>query len=79
MPVEIALWDLRLRRRSTLAYSIGLAGYAVLIVALYPTFKHDTSLNEMTSGNATLGALFGATGSLTSTGVDESFFAVLRQ
>jgi ABC-2 type transport system permease protein len=63
---DIFRWDLRLRRRSTLAYSIGLAAYVVLIVVLYPTFKHDTSLNDLTSGNATLSALFGATGSLTS-------------
>jgi ABC-2 type transport system permease protein len=46
-------------------YSIGVGAYAVLIVALYPTFKHDSSLNGLTNGNATLSALFGATGSLT--------------
>jgi ABC-2 type transport system permease protein len=63
---DIARWDLRLRRRSTLAYSVGLAGYAVLIVVLYPTFEHDASLDQLTSGNATLSALLGATGSLTS-------------
>jgi ABC-2 type transport system permease protein len=63
---DVARWDLRLRRRSTLGYGIGLAVYAVLIVVLYPTFEHDSSLDKLTSGNATLSALFGATGSLTS-------------
>lgn len=66
MPGDIARWDLRLRRRSTLAYASGFAAYALLIVVLYPTFEHDTSLNDLTDSNATLGALLGATGSLTS-------------
>jgi beta-exotoxin I transport system permease protein len=66
LAADVARLDLRLRRRSTAAYGIGFALYAVLIVVLYPTFEHDTSLNDLTSGNATLSALFGATGSLTS-------------
>lgn len=66
MSPDIARLDLRLRRRSTLAYSIGFVAYALLIVALYPSFKADTSLDDLTRGNPTLSALFGATGSLTS-------------
>ena len=65
MSGDIARWDLRLRRRSTLAYSVGVGVYAVLIVVLYPTFEHDTSLDQLTSGSSTVSALFGATGSLT--------------
>ncbi len=63
---DVARWDLRLRRRSTLAYCVGVGVYAVLIVGLYPTFEHDTSLDQLTSGSSTVSALFGATGSLTS-------------
>ena len=48
-----------------MGYSIGVGAYALLIVALYPTFEHDSSLDSLTNGNATLSALFGATGSLT--------------
>lgn len=66
MSADVALLDLRLRRRSALAYGLGMAAYALLIVALYPSFRHDTSLSQLTSSNPTLGALFGATGSLTS-------------
>jgi ABC-2 type transport system permease protein len=66
MSPDIARLDLRLRRRSTLAYCIGFVAYALLIVALYPSFKADASLDDLTRGNPTLGALFGATGSLTS-------------
>lgn len=65
MSVDVALLDLRLRRRSVLAYGIGLAAYTLLIVALYPSFKHDAAINELTESNPTLSALFGATGSLT--------------
>jgi ABC-2 type transport system permease protein len=63
---DIARLDLRLRRRSIAWYTVGLGAYAFLIVALYPAFKDDTSLDALTQGNATLSALFGATGSLTS-------------
>jgi ABC-2 type transport system permease protein len=66
MPADIARLDLRLRRRSLVWYAVGLGGYALLIVALYPTFRHDASLDSLIEGNPTLGALFGVTGSLTS-------------
>lgn len=66
MPADVSRLDLRLRRRSTIAYSFGLTAYAALIVVLYPTFRSDTSLDKLTEGNSSLSALFGATGSLTS-------------
>ena len=58
--------DLRLRRRGLLGFSLGMAVYALLIVALYPSFRHDSSLDSLTKGNEKLMALFGAAGSLTS-------------
>jgi ABC-2 type transport system permease protein len=66
MPFDIARLDLRLRRRSMVGYAAGLGIYAFLIVALYPSFKNDASLDALAEGSSTLGALFGATGSLTS-------------
>lgn len=63
---EVTRLDLRLRRVSLLAYSAGFLLYAVLIVVLYPTFRHDTSFDDLLSSNPTLSALFGLTGSLTS-------------
>jgi ABC-2 type transport system permease protein len=63
---DVARLDLRLRRRSLLWYTVGLGAYAVLIVALYPAFRDDASLDSLVEGNPTLGALFGVTGSLTS-------------
>ncbi|MGH3509020.1 MAG: ABC transporter permease subunit [Nocardioidaceae bacterium] len=66
MSADIARLDLRLRRRSTLGYVLGLLCYAALIVVLYPAFEHDASLNQLTTDNATMSALLGATGSLTS-------------
>lgn len=66
MPVDVALLDLRLRRRATIGYTLGIAAYVFVIVALYPAFKDETSLNDLTNGDPTLGALFGLTGSLTS-------------
>lgn len=67
MRAELTRLDLRVRRRSALAYALGTAAYAVLIVALYPSFRDDPALDRFTSGgNATVAALFGASGSLTS-------------
>ncbi|MGH8861030.1 MAG: ABC transporter permease subunit [Jatrophihabitantaceae bacterium] len=61
----IATLDLRLRRRSTYGYTLGMAAYAFVIVALYPSFKNDTSLNKLTENGSTVAALFGASGPLT--------------
>jgi beta-exotoxin I transport system permease protein len=66
MTAEIARYDLYNRRRSTLWYAAGMALYMLVIVALYPTFKHSSELNKLTHGNSPLAALFGATGTLTS-------------
>jgi beta-exotoxin I transport system permease protein len=66
MHAEVALLDLRLRRRAIIGYTLGLAVYALVIVILYPQFKDTTSLNSITEHGSTLAALFGATGSLTS-------------
>jgi ABC-2 type transport system permease protein len=66
---EIARYDLYSRRRSTIWYAVGMALYMLVIVVLYPSFKHSTELNELnklTQGNSPLAALFGATGTLTS-------------
>ncbi len=66
MTTEIARYDLYNRRRSTLWYTVGMALYMLVIVVLYPSFKHSSELNKLTQGNSPLAALFGATGTLTS-------------
>jgi ABC-2 type transport system permease protein len=66
MLANITRLDLRLRRRSTIGYAAGMALYALVVVALYPTFRHETSLNSLSGSTAA--ALFGVTGSLTSPG-----------
>ncbi len=65
-PVHVARLDLRERRRSLIFYPLGLAVYAMVIVALYPAFKDDSGLASLSEDNSTLMALFGASGSLTS-------------
>ena len=57
--------DLRLRRRAMYGYTLGMAAYTFVIVALYPSFKNDTSLNKLTAKGSTVAALFGASGPLT--------------
>ena len=66
MSLEVARLDLRLRRRATLGYSIGIAAYAFVIVALYPAMRHTTGLDDLTKNNSAMAALFGAVGSITS-------------
>ncbi len=64
MLASVTRLDLRLRRRSTIWYAAGMAVYALVVVALYPSFKHQTSLNGLSGSTAA--ALFGITGKLTS-------------
>lgn len=66
MSSDIVRLDLRLRRRALIGYSLGMALYAFVIVALYPAFKNDSSLDQFTEKGSTVAALFGASGSLTS-------------
>lgn len=63
---DITRLELRLRRRSTIGYTVGLALYTLVVVALYPSFKTSTSLNSL--AGSTAAALFGVTGPLTSPG-----------
>jgi ABC-2 type transport system permease protein len=65
MSTELALIDMRMRRRSLLGFAFGMAVYALVIVALYPTFKDDHSLDRFTEKSSTVAALFGANGPLT--------------
>ena len=65
MRSDVARLDLRLRRRSILWFAVGMAGYAFLLVAMYPAVKSDSSLGSLTN-NPTVAALLGVTGSLTS-------------
>ena len=66
MSADVALLDLRLRRRAVLGYTLGMAAYTFIVVALYPTFQHETSLDRFTKSGSKIAALFGANGSLTS-------------
>jgi ABC-2 type transport system permease protein len=66
MPADITRLELRLRRRSATWYAAGMAGYTLVVVALYPSFKNQTSLNSLSGSTAA--ALLGVTGSLTSPG-----------
>lgn len=66
MLADITRLDLRLRRRSIIGYVAGMTLYTLIVVALYPSFKDQTSLNSLSGSTAA--ALFGVTGKLTSSG-----------
>lgn len=66
MSSELIRLDLRLRRRIILGTAAGSAAYLFLIIATYPTFKHDSAIDAMISANPTAAAAFGMTGSITS-------------
>ncbi len=63
--LQIARLDLRLRRRALVGYAVGLALYTLAVVALYPSFKGDKSLDNLLQSDPTLMAAFGVNGSLT--------------
>jgi ABC-2 type transport system permease protein len=64
--LEIVTLDLSFRRKSIIGYSLGMAFYVLVVVALYPSFKDATNLDDLMSKATGLAALFGITGSLTS-------------
>jgi len=66
MGAEVAHLDLRSRRKSLLAYGVGLGLYTLVIVALYPAFKDSTSLDKIVTDSPGVAALFGISGSITS-------------
>jgi ABC-2 type transport system permease protein len=66
MPADVILLELRLRRRSMTGYATGMALYAFVVVALYPSFKDSASLDTLSGSTAA--ALLGVTGQLTSPG-----------
>ena len=66
MDTELLRIDLLARRRAVAGYALGMAVYALVIVAIYPEFEHSTSLDNITKNTPALAALFGAIGSLTS-------------
>lgn len=57
--------DLRLRRRMLIGTALGAALYLFLIIVMYPSFRHDPSIDQMISANPTAAAAFGVTGSIT--------------
>jgi beta-exotoxin I transport system permease protein len=65
---DVARLDVAMRRRSLAAYTIGLALYVFVVVALYPAFKHSSSLDEFVKTDSTAAALFGVSGRLSSSG-----------
>jgi ABC-2 type transport system permease protein len=65
---DIVRLDMSSRRRSLIGYSLGMALYTLVVVALYPAFKTSTSLDKLVTTNPTAAALFGITGRISSSG-----------
>lgn len=68
MHTDIARLDLANRRRSLTGYCLGIAIYALVVVAMYPAFKTSTSLDKLIHSDSTAAALFGVTGRISSSG-----------
>ena len=68
MHTQITHLDVSAKRRSVLAYSLGMGLYALVVVALYPAFKSSTSLDKLIQNDPTGAALFGVTGTISSSG-----------
>lgn len=64
--LEITTLDLSFRRKARIGFTVGLALYVLAIVALYPSFKNSSELDNLTKNSPGIAALFGISGSLTS-------------
>ena len=62
MHPDITWLDMWNRRRSVIGYCLGMAGYTLAVVAIYPAFKTSTSLDKLIASDSTAAALFGVTG-----------------
>lgn len=65
MRAEVFLLDLRLRRRMLLGTAVGAAAYLFVVIAVYPTFRTDTSFDAVIAANPAAAAAFGVSGSIT--------------
>jgi ABC-2 type transport system permease protein len=65
--LEITTLDLSFRRKALVGFTVGLVLYVVVVVALYPSFKNSSELDNLTKDSPGVAALFGISGSLTST------------
>lgn len=66
MHTDITWLDVSNRRRSLIGYCLGMAVYALVVVAVYPAFKTATSLDNLIHSDATAAALLGVTGRISS-------------
>jgi beta-exotoxin I transport system permease protein len=64
--LEITTLDLSFRRKALVGFTVGLVLYVMVIVALYPSFKNSSELDNLTKNSPGVAALFGISGSLTS-------------
>jgi ABC-2 type transport system permease protein len=62
MHPDITWLDMSNRRRSLIGYCLGMAVYALVVVAMYPAFKTSTSLDKLIASDSTAAALFGISG-----------------
>src|SRR5436309_6788720 len=53
---------------SLTGYCLGMAVYALVVVAMYPAFKTSTSLDKLIASDSTAAALLGVTGRISSSG-----------
>ncbi len=77
MGADIARLDIAGRLRSLAGYTLGMALYTFVVVALYPAFENSTSLDNLVRSDATAAALFGISGKISSTGgwLDANIYA----
>src|SRR5262249_47755002 len=68
MHPDITWLDISNRRRSLAGYCLGMAVYALVVVAMYPAFKTSTSLDKLIASDSTAAALFGVTGPVSTSG-----------
>ncbi len=66
MTADIVRLDLRLRRRVVVGTAAGVAVYGFVVVAMYPSFRTDSSLDALVGANPSMAAAFGISGSVTS-------------
>jgi beta-exotoxin I transport system permease protein len=68
MRTDITWLDMVNRRRSLVGYCLGMAVYALVVVAMYPAFRTSGALDKLIASDSTAAALFGVTGRISTSG-----------
>lgn len=79
MRTDITWLDVRTGAAASIAYCLGMAVYALVVVAMYPAFKTSNSLDKLIASDSTAAALFGISGPISTSVLSDAHDTQVEQ